>query len=36
MHSGRVVISMDSHTELVVDLKPYLASKYAGILISIV
>ena len=28
MSSGRVVISMDSHTELVVDLKPYLPTKY--------
>jgi predicted TIM-barrel fold metal-dependent hydrolase len=28
MSQGRVVISTDSHTELVVDLKPYLARKY--------
>jgi predicted TIM-barrel fold metal-dependent hydrolase len=28
MSAGRVVISMDSHTELVVDLKPYLAARY--------
>jgi predicted TIM-barrel fold metal-dependent hydrolase len=28
MSQGRVVISMDSHTELVVDLKPWLPAKY--------
>jgi predicted TIM-barrel fold metal-dependent hydrolase len=28
MTTGRVVVSMDSHTELIVDLKPYLTKKY--------